>query len=127
MEIQKFKSRELDLSKPVEMYRCLNRKGFVFSLRQGGKVVGHTTNIILKDCEFIVNKSGKARCIKNKTRNVHAIVKGIITEEVLSKFSFILRYNPYLKIGFHFKVYDELVEIHKADVVYIKNNSIKFQ
>ena len=62
--MKEYKNRNLDKSLKVDFYRCLNRKGFTFSIRQNGKVVAHTDKIILKECELIVNKSAKNQCIK---------------------------------------------------------------
>ena len=91
MDITNFKNRDVDTSKVVEFYRCLNRKGFVFSIRQEGRVVGHTNSIILKNCTLIVNKSGKRKCLKEKQRNVHAFVRGFIGDIDSVKNSFYRR------------------------------------
>lgn len=127
MNIVPFKNREIDLESPVDLYRCLNRKGFVFSLRQNGKVVGHTTKITLKDCEFKVNKSGKDRCISNKTRNVHAFVRGTISNDNPSGLAFVLHYEPYKELGFYYKIHDECIELTKSDIVFIDTNKIYCQ
>jgi hypothetical protein len=125
--IKTYKNRKLDVSKPVELYRCLNRKGFTFSVRQNGLVVGHTSNIILRDCDLIVNESGKDRCITSKTRNVHAFVRGLINDEVFLEFSFLLRYEPYIDLGFYYKVHDEKIQITKVKCVYLADNKIYCQ
>lgn len=129
MEIKSFKDREVDVTKPVDLYRCLNRKGFTFSVRQGGKVVGHTSDIVLKNCELIVNKSGKQRCITSQTRNVHAFVRGTIgtREDIENSFSFILNYNPYNDKNFFIRITDEEAEIEKCRTVYLQNNQIYCQ
>lgn len=115
-----FKNRKLDRTKPVEMYRCLNRKGYIFSLRQGGKVVAHTDSIVLKDCEFIVNEAGKRRCIENQQRNVHAYIKGYVTDtsEVRLTFSFEVKENPYKNIGFYYELLGFTEEIKNTRIVY---------
>lgn len=123
--ITSYKNREIDYNKPVEFYRCLNRKGFVFSIRQNSLVVGHSNNIILKDCSLVVNESGKKRCLKDKERNVHAYIKGMIGSfnDIKSSFSFNLSYNPYLERGFHTSNGD----LDKCEVVYISQNKILCQ
>lgn len=125
MNITPFKNRELDESKAVELYRCLNRKGFVFSLRQNGKVVGHTNNIVLKNCKFIISNAGKQRCINNKVRNVHAYVEGYLgtKEDIKLSFSFELLYNPYKDMGFHFEQMGIVGEVKEADVLYFDKNN----
>jgi len=60
-EIISFKGRTLNAEKPIHVYRNLNRSGKVYSIRQQGVVVGHTTAICLRQCTFVVNGSGKDR------------------------------------------------------------------
>src|SRR5690554_667673 len=73
-----YKNREINLEKEVEVYRCLNRKGKVYSIKQDGLVVAHTDALTMRDVKFIINQSGKKRCIDKKVRNVHAYIKGKI-------------------------------------------------
>lgn len=96
-----YKDRIIDYTREVEVYRCLNRKGKIFSIRQDGKVVAHTEAIILKDCRFIVNKSGKKRAMESKQRDVHAYVKGMIGD-IFDPSTFIIpiTYNPFDELGF---------------------------
>ena len=120
-----YKNRILDTTQKVDFYRCLNRKGYTFSLRQNGKVVAHTNRIILKDCELIVNKAGKERYIKTNSRNVHAFIRGYLGEikDIKDSFSYILRYDPYSEIGFNVQG----TEITECDVAYIQENKIYCQ
>jgi hypothetical protein len=76
--ITPFKKRKINLKKPVLVYRALNRKGRVYSLKQNGLVVGHSTCLMLADAEFIVSKAGQKRARETKQRNVHAYIKGKI-------------------------------------------------
>lgn len=89
-----FKDRSIDFSKPVEVYRNLHKKGRVYSIRQGGLVVAHTDNIVLKDCKLIVQKSGLEKYLQTGIKNVHAWVKGTITNDPILSFGFIIDYNP---------------------------------
>jgi hypothetical protein len=127
--ITKYKDREVDLEKPVEMYRCLNRKGRVYSIRQDGKVVGHTKKIVLKNCDFIVNKSGKIRCRTTQERNVHAYVRGYVgtINDIKSVFSFGVCYKPFTNLGFHIFTGDYATEISKADIIYTQDNHLVCQ
>ena len=105
MNFKSFKNRELDINKPVEIYRCLNRKGKIFSVRQSGKVIGHTEYFVLTDCELVVNSAGKRRAVETQTRNVHAFIRGTWAgeEDVKLMFSYILSYNPFDSKGFVLK------------------------
>lgn len=75
-----FKKRRLSHYEPVEVYRNLNKNGIWYSVRQGGKVIGHATEISLKDVIFHVNEKGRKRVKKTGRRNVHAWVKGHVTD-----------------------------------------------
>lgn len=100
-DITPFKNRELDLTKKVEIYRCLTRSGYVYSVWQKGKVVGHTSGVVLKDVTFKISKSGKQRAIDTGIRNVHARISGYIDctlkdTEPVGK----LKYYPFCKDNF---------------------------
>lgn len=69
----------LDPDKPVYVYRNLRKK--CFSVRQGGRVVAHVPSITLKDCTFIVQPAGRDRVRREGRKNVHAFVKGMVTED----------------------------------------------
>lgn len=125
MKIIPYKDRQLILEQPFYFYRCLTRKGYFFSIKQDGLVIGHTDSIIIKNCDLIINEKKKKKCIDTKKRNVHAFIKGYIgnTDDVKSNFSFILNYNPYDVKKFH--INDS--EITKCSVVYIQENKLMCQ
>lgn len=98
--MKSYKNREVDLKKPVEVYRCLHRKGHVFSIRQGGQVKAHTETITLSSVEMVVSEKGRCRVLKEQRRNVHAFLRGYICEggeDTLEE----LKYNPYSNPYFH--------------------------
>lgn len=100
--ITPFKGRVIDHSKPVDVYRCLNRKGRVFSLRQKNLVVAHCTSLEMRDVKFVVNPSGKKRAIASKLRNVHAFIRGTIgsvSQDCIQP-QHLLKYNPFSEKGF---------------------------
>ena len=66
----------IDIDKRVYVYWNLHRK--LWSVKQGGKVKGHTASICLKDCRFLVGKAGQARVRREKKKNVHAGVSGYL-------------------------------------------------
>jgi hypothetical protein len=87
----------VDGSKPVHVYRNLHKK--CLSVRQGGKVVCHVDNIVLKDAIFHVNENGRQKVLATKQKNVHAYVKGMVidareTDELLPLWGQIT-YDPY--------------------------------
>lgn len=77
---ESFRGRKLDVKKPVQVYRNLQRRdGVWYSVRQGGLVVAHTRGIMLsgaKDCRFVVQQAGRRRALATGRRNVHAWVRG---------------------------------------------------
>jgi len=108
--IKSFKGRTIETDKPIDVYRNLNRKGQIYSIRQSGKVVAHTTAICIRQAEFIVNSSGKARAIKTMQRNVHAFIRGFYDTDGMgttakrNDLPVILTYSPFLTKGFHNKI-----------------------
>lgn len=95
-----FKGRTLDIKAPVLVYRCLNRKGKIYSIRQKDLVVGHSTDIIISNAEFIINKSGKKTAIRTNERNVHAFIKGFINLDESYLLTHRVGYNPFSQDGF---------------------------
>ena len=98
--IKSYKEREIDYSQPVDVYRCLPRKGRVYSIRQNGKVVGHTEVLNLSHVSFVVNEAGKKRAICTKKRNVHAFIRGFIKDSNVMHTLYPLSYCPFNKEGF---------------------------
>lgn len=125
-----YKNRKLDPTKPVEVYRCLNRKGITYSVRQQGLVVGHTENIVLTDCKLIVSQTRRVRVVLNKKRSVHAWIQGTIgSEEDINSESrhAALKYNPYTLSEFHIVTEQGMLPVHRASVVYTSNKQFNVQ
>lgn len=72
-----YKRRKLTKDIPVEVYRNLHRGGY--SVRQNGRVIGHTNELILMDAEFVVQEGGRQRVLRTGVKNVHAWVRGYVT------------------------------------------------
>jgi hypothetical protein len=66
----------IDYNKRLYIYWNLHKK--TWSVRQSGKIVGHSDLIFLKDCRFLVGKAGQARVRAEKKKNVHAGVSGYL-------------------------------------------------
>lgn len=77
--IVNYKSRLLDYSKPVKVYRNLNARHSWnrYSIQQGGLVVAHADTIVLCDVSFVVNEAGRQRVLRTQRKNVHAFAVGI--------------------------------------------------
>ena len=70
----------MNTDKPVQVYRNLRKK--CYSVRQNGKVIMHTNSLMLKDATFVVQPAGRDRVRREKRKNVHAYVKGVMLPEV---------------------------------------------
>lgn len=124
--ITPFKERTIDRTKPVKLYRCLNRRGHVYSLKQNGYVVGHTEQIKLIDCVSHVSKSGQSRCRNSKQRNVHAWLEGRLPQfGYLSDFvGREVTYNPYKNDSFVYKDDDNWEPFDSVDVITVKEGKV---
>ncbi len=124
MNYQPFKDREIEPYKPVELYRCLNRKGKVYSIRQNGLVIGHTIEnkmFVMENCKFVVQQAGKNRAIREQQRNVHAFIRGF--PEIYRPcrcIRYAVKYDPYSKIGFS-TGFDTISE---ADIVHVDKGRV---
>lgn len=90
-----FKDRTIDPAQPVKVYRNLNKPGVVYSIQQAGLIVGHATELHLKDVTFTVNEAGRQRVLKEKRKNVHAFIVGHVTEHPEPVYGAKVKYNPY--------------------------------
>tara|TARA_R100001230_G_C5540709_1_gene71509 strand:+ start:101 stop:532 length:432 start_codon:yes stop_codon:yes gene_type:complete len=123
-ELPEFLDGLVDLSKPVEVYKNLNRD--CFSVRQGRIVRFHTKIICLKDVTYKVSEAGRQRVLKEKRKNVHAFVVGTIchSEEVWKeKLPFPaawVSYNPYKNDSFY--VVGDGEKVRKSQYADLYNN-----
>lgn len=80
-----YRGRTVDDRFRVEVYRNLNRKdGVWYSVRQSGKVVGHTQCLDLTSCYFIVKEAGRQRVLRTGRKNVHAYVSGHVSAKKMN-------------------------------------------
>ena len=72
--------KSLDKTKKVEVYFNLHKK--CWSIRQAGKPVVHSDFVEIKEPQFVVQQGGNARVRREKRKNVHAFVRGYLTDRV---------------------------------------------
>lgn len=101
----------------IEVYKNLHKN--CFSVRQQGKVIGHTNSLCIEKCIFHVSTKGRERVISSNQKNVHATIKGYyiefgdIDETSLCKIK--LDYNPYINSSFVFNsINSDSSPIHEA-------------
>ena len=113
-------------SVPVQVYRNLHKK--CWSVRQNKKVRFHTNHILLKQINFKVSASGRARVLREQKKNVHAWVEGYLVHQltVESNTSSVLwgefQYNPYKNESFVDEDNRPLFEADYADMYCDKFN-----
>jgi hypothetical protein len=113
----------------VFVYFNLHKKCFSIKALEGdrkGRVVAHSTTVLLEGCKFKVSEAGRQRVLREKRKNVHAGVSGtwINADRVESCYEFLsmvgrqVSYNPYKYDSFVIKATEQSVD--KADVVGMK-------
>ena len=88
----------IDRAKTVRVYRNLHKN--CVSVKQDGIVRCHATNVVLKDCKFIVSEAGQRRVRNEGKKNVHAFIEGYVVSasrslELLDFGWETVYYNPY--------------------------------
>lgn len=76
----------------VQVYRNLHRN--CYSVRYKGKVIAHVKEITLLQANFRVSQAGRARVLKERRKNVHAYVEGVVTDNFHELIHHVT-YNPY--------------------------------
>ncbi len=92
----------------VEVYRNLHKDCYSVRALNGenkGKVIDYVQSITLKNAKFVVQPAGRKRVLQEKRKNVHAFVRGHITNEPFKGGTPVL-YDPYLTDTFVFKNFD---------------------
>lgn len=62
----------------VKVYRNLHNG--LYSIQQGGLVLGHAARVALKGASFTVSEAGRQRVIREGKKNVHAFAVGDLAE-----------------------------------------------
>lgn len=82
MNYQSFKGRSIDFTQQVEIYKNLHNG--LWSVRQNGLVVAHLESFKLNQVFFRVSEVGRQRVIKEKKKNVHAFICGLLEESMVN-------------------------------------------
>ena len=106
--------KSLNTTKPVKVYRNLNNGQL--SVMQNQIVIGYAEELNLKDVTFHVQKAGLEKVRREKVKNVHAYVKGYLSEGDVSGFK--IKYNPMKYDSF---VDENEVPIHSVSKIHINN------
>lgn len=109
----------------VRVYRNLTRKCLSVQTmtKKGWRVTRYVQSIYLKDATFKVSEAGRQRVLKQKRKNVHAIVEGQETEPFEASTSKV-SYNPYTSSYFFLKD-DPSKKILQSDTAKIMTTGIE--
>ncbi len=72
---------DIDTSRPVQVYRNLNKPGCQFSVRQGGKVRCYVDTIALTDCRFKHATPKQLSEVRTGARQVCQWITGMICQQ----------------------------------------------
>lgn len=116
---------ELEIGQRVRTHYNFIKK--CFSITIGGVVRSHADSVMLLNPKFVVSEAGRLRVLKNKVKNVHAMVEGNIQPVGNIDISEYRKgaYNPY-KYGYF---YDVLTNepIKDPSVVLLHDRGIYFK
>lgn len=117
------KDRIFDETEIVEVYRNLHgNKEEIYSIRQNNLVIAHCNDICLKNCSCIVHPKGRKRVQLEQRKNVHAYIRGYITEEILYGNIESITYNPYKYSTFVYKSDEK--PIHHSDIICLTKDGV---
>lgn len=110
------------------VYFNLHKKCFSVKALEGpskGRVVAHADMVYMENCIFKVSEAGRRRVLRDKRKNVHAGVAGVVryspgyTLASLQSLTFTeVKYNPY-KYRTFVKADNPAVPVYSADMCYL--------
>tara|TARA_B110000091_G_scaffold190910_1_gene214394 strand:+ start:228 stop:635 length:408 start_codon:yes stop_codon:yes gene_type:complete len=64
----------------VSVYRNLHNGLISIKSASSGLVLGHAKSVDISGADFVVNEAGRQRVLRDKQKNVHAYVKGLLLD-----------------------------------------------
>lgn len=94
---QSYKGRkEPQANQLVKVYKNLHNGLWSIKDAKTGLVLGHTSELSLHVCMFIVSESGRQRVLKEKKENIHAYVIGYYhCDKAVFTDGVVITYNPH--------------------------------
>jgi hypothetical protein len=100
-----YKGREIHSATIVFVYRNLHRNEWSIRAADGphkGQIIGHATHLVIEFARWRVNEIGRQRVIRDKAKNVHAGVFGMLADTEPTDVAWErVTYNPYRTNHFH--------------------------
>lgn len=110
----------------VDVYFNLHRKCYSVRCAKTRLVVSHEDEVLLEDVTFNVSEAGRKRVIKEKKKNVHAVMRGTWIDmqgeqEIVEELGRNIMYNPYKTGTFEFEAFrpDEVKPLLNARAVFV--------
>lgn len=89
----------ISIGQKVMVYKNLNRNCFSIKDPKLGRVIGYAMSVTLRNSIFRVSMAGRNRVLRDRRRNVHAVVVGefvCVDESIPAAANRVAYYNPYL-------------------------------
>ena len=92
-----------DYGRRVQVYRNLHKGCYSVRCKKLDRVIYHTDEINLNCVRFKVSQRGRMRVIREKRKNVHAVIEGTWAPKVHGDLDERVTYNPYTMEHFGFE------------------------
>lgn len=109
------------------VYRNLHKGCWSVKSTATGRVVAHCDEVWVEGATFKVSSAGRARVLRERSKNVHAGVVGIVFfsgNRKLAESGVRIRYNPYETETFVRS--GDGAPVHRAELVYLTGNGQVF-
>ncbi len=110
----------------VFVYYNLTKKCFSVKSIETNRVISHTNEIVLRDCQFKVSEKGRQRVLREQCKNVHAGVRGIVCDKDVFYDSpyymtYGVTYNPYEKGYFVVRLTQRIIQSCEVAILSTRN------
>ena len=105
----------------------LHKRCFSIRLASTRKVIGYADKVVVRDVGFLVSSSGRLRVLRERKKNVHAVVRGRYEqqEQILTPQQWReAYYNPYQVEGFVDRETREPIQF--ADMAMCENGKVYY-
>ena len=110
---------------PSRSFVYWNSRKRCFSCKTGKEPVRHLTgSFCLRNATFKVSEAGRQRALRERVKNVHAKIHGVLEEETISSLpsgARRVKYNPFKQPTF---VLEDGTPIHQANTAHLINNEV---
>lgn len=115
-------ARRIEVGEEVKVYRNLHSGKISVQAKtpRGFRVVAHVDEIHLTGCEFIVNENGRQKVLRERSKNVHAMVLGRVSEAFELNRPIRVSYNPYKASQFVIGSFETGHKIYYSTVAIVK-------